>query len=502
MKNAVAVLFSAVAIFACFCGSFANLNARATHADESEQAATLLKLDRTGEYKYNPDGPHGPALYYWAEAAVKFFGAEIGIRNLRIAMLPALGACIAAFFLLAAPIGFAGATMAAAFFAITSSAQIYGAYFVHEILFALSVFLCAFACVKFAEKRTLAAAFAVGLFAGFAQTCKETSVIAFASFAAGAAAVWAQGGFPRPDLARLKNAPKFLGAAAAGFALVFVPLYSSFGENPAGLLDAFKSYAYHFLEKSEMAEFDSGWDFYLKLLFVQKSGGAWFGEIFTTSFALAGTLCAAFGKSNGARCALFFGVSAAAAVAVLSSLAYKTPWLILSPLMMACVPAGWFLAKAFDFSRAAACALCIVAAVAYFLCPPLSNNAVVRFNSDPRNPFIFSHTVSDENNLLNRILECAKCSEYGGDIPIAFVGKVSPWPLPWQLRRFPNAGFWESAPENLRQFEVVMADVFTVRDVAEKLGKGYVSDLFGLRKNTIITLFIKREIFERIVDGK
>ena len=127
---------------------------------------------------------------------------------------------------------------------------------------------------------------------------------------------------------------------------------------------------------------------------------------------------------------------------------------------------------------------------------------MVRFNSDPRNPFIFSHTVSDENNLLNRILECAKYSEYGSDIPVAFVGKVSPWPLPWQLRRFPNAGYWNSAPENLRQFEVVMADVFTVRDVAQNLGKGYVSDLFGLRKNTIITLFIKREIFERIVDGK
>ena len=246
MKNAVAVLFSAIAIFACFCGSFANLNARATHADESEQAATLLKLDQTGEYKYNPEGPHGPALYYWAEAAMKYAGAEIDIRSLRIAMLPVLGACLAAFFLLDAPIGFAGARMAAAFFAITSTAQIYGAYFVHEILFALAVFLCALAVFKFAEKPTLAAAFAVGLFAGFAQTCKETSVIAFASFAAGAAAVWARDGFPKPNCASIKNAPKFLAVAAAGFALVFVPLYSSFGENPAGLLDAFKSYANHF----------------------------------------------------------------------------------------------------------------------------------------------------------------------------------------------------------------------------------------------------------------
>ena len=85
---------------------------------------------------------------------------------------------------------------------------------------------------------------------------------------------------------------------------------------------------------------------------------------------------------------------------------------------------------------------------------------------------------------------------------MAFVaGGESPWPAPWDLRNYPNAGFWgDGVPENLKDFEVVVA---CSPDAAEKVGKmlgdsGYVSEYFGLRKNVVLTVFIKRKLFEKI----
>jgi len=49
-------------ILACLFSGFSlretNIANRAIHADESEQATTAMQLYDSGEYKYNPNGPH------------------------------------------------------------------------------------------------------------------------------------------------------------------------------------------------------------------------------------------------------------------------------------------------------------------------------------------------------------------------------------------------------------------------------------------------------------
>ena len=77
-------------------------------------------------------------------------------------------------------------------------------------------------------------------------------------------------------------------------------------------------------------------------------------------------------------------------------------------------------------------------------------------------------------------------------MPVAFVGKVSPWPLPWQLRNMQNVGFWQEVPKNINQFDVVIADAFLAKKIDSKIDKSnYTSDFFGIRKNTILTVYIK-----------
>ena len=108
MKYAWAIILFLLSI--CFggFGAYENLQKRAIHADEAEQATTFLKLYQDGEYKYNPNGPHGPTLYYWANWALKATSniqpQEIEITTLRKSMLVVSAIALLSIFILSSEI--------------------------------------------------------------------------------------------------------------------------------------------------------------------------------------------------------------------------------------------------------------------------------------------------------------------------------------------------------------------------------------------------------------
>ena len=185
MKYVLSVVLFALSLWFGFDGINQNLQKRAIHADESEQATTFLKLYKDGEYKYNPYGPHGPTLYYWAnwaeKSSYKTSAKEIEIQHLRKLMLPMLIIAIIAILSVAGQIGLCASLCSASVFISTSLAQIYGTYFIQEIIFALSVFLTTLTSILFVRKQSVLNAILLGTSAAFAQASKETSVIAFAS---------------------------------------------------------------------------------------------------------------------------------------------------------------------------------------------------------------------------------------------------------------------------------------------------------------------------------
>ncbi len=519
MKYAFSIVVFALALTYGICGSLFNIENRAIHADESEQASTFLKLYRDGEYRYNPNGPHGPTLYYWANTVEKLTNCTapetLQIERLRKIMLVMSVIAVVSFLMILPDMSLCACLLSSAVFVCTSLAQIYGAYFVQEIIFAEGVFLSTLWTFKFLNRQNIINAVMFGLSAAIAQASKETSVIAFASIFIALAFLAIIDKTSRAQLRNLTKSLKKCVLALAAFCAVVTLAYSSFGENPKGIIDVFRSYYTHFFDKAGMQEHSADALFYIKLLFIQKSAGAYFGEILITLLAVVGSATAFSSylnrtktssiwadKSNEDKNSLiviFFVVCAVANIFILSLIKYKTPWLILSPMMLLCVPAGFALSKVVEMRPIKAIPLLLLMSVAFFYQKKLTDNAVVRFNSDPRNPFIYSHTVSDEKNLFERLKQCIEFSKYKNDIPIAFVGKVSPWPLPWQLRNQNNVGYWTNTPENINDFDVVITDAFSLADVLKKLDtKQYSSDLFGLRKNTILTVFIKKDIFEKI----
>ena len=211
MKRALCIAAAAAAFAASVFMRESNISARVAHADEAEQASTFADMLRGEKYKYNPNGPHGPSLYYYAYACYQFPALKnfdmaqeaniphdtpvqsksdgISLDTLRKLLAPWL-VFIFLCYLFGAFAGRAAAWWACACFALSGLSCIYAGYFVHEIIFAAAVFAAAQFLWAFFKAPTLRRAALAGAFAGLTQATKETSVIAFfALFISSAAAL-------------------------------------------------------------------------------------------------------------------------------------------------------------------------------------------------------------------------------------------------------------------------------------------------------------------------
>lgn len=532
MKKAICIILLIITFIASFFMREYNIINRVSHADEAEQAATFSKLAKSGKYEYNPNGPHGPTLYYYAYAwyqnpMLKSFDMAREANVLSdtptqyktdLITIPALRKSLAPWlffiflcYVMAAPLsGRATAWAACGCFALSGLSCIYSGYFVHEIIFAAAVFALAQSFWMLLKSPSPKWALATGALAGFAQSTKETSIIAF--FAIAISACCAMFAFPKLRKSATQIGVKKISTlsilAILSFAAIFCAFYSSFGTNLEGIVDAFRSYS-HFLDKSTNQNFHEPFWYYLQILGIGKYEGAIFGELpisilFCIGFARA---IYSLGKHNGceARAAyiLYCSLCAIVSIFVLSMLTYKTPWLLLSPMVFICVVAGYAVAwilksKKFYIWIPALICLCALGFWQYRLCA----SATIRYAQDPRNPLIFSHTVRDYANLLSRITDAEKSSNFKSEIPIAFImGTDSPWPAPWHLRNYPNIGYWGAhPPENLSDFEVIICSPSMEESVAKLIDTSkYESEFFGLRKNLVLTVYIKKWLFKKIV---
>ncbi|MBR4596953.1 MAG: hypothetical protein IKO42_00955, partial [Opitutales bacterium] len=293
-----------------------NAQNRAVHADEGEQTFTFAKLHQNGDYKYNPEGPHGPVLYYWANAFMPKDKAQtFDVQDARKTLFPIF---IITIFSLALA-GFASkngkgeklrwmrsaatGTFAAISLMFSSMSAIYSTYFVQEAFFALFALWCAAAFYWLAKSRSLAAAAAFGLSAGLLQSAKETSIIVFAGiFAAVAALLISQKKEKNSEivaeikkLGALKISALCAAAALCAFC-VYALFYSSFFANWQGIADGLKSYA-HFFQKSGSVAHTKDYLYYIRLLAGFKSGGVIFGETAIFALSILGTVLA-FAKKN------------------------------------------------------------------------------------------------------------------------------------------------------------------------------------------------------------
>ncbi len=496
------------------------------HHDEGNQALKFGRLLETGDYRYDPADHHGPTLYYAtlpvARAAGRSTLASLDETILRL--VPALfgAGTLLLFLLLSGGMTRAAIALAAVFAALSPASVYYERFYIQESL--LVFFLAGLLGSGWRWVRTKKAgwAAAAGAFAGLMFATKETSIILFAAVAAGVAGAAilekrssrraaAEEEGPAGPAVKAGSVVLHAAIAAATAAVVIVVFYSSFFRHPEGVAAAVRSIGGYLAKGGAGGAHAHPWWYYLRILAYWKDGAgpAW-SEAFVQALALAGAfaaLGAPSGRGGNRAFARFLAISTATSLVVFSAIPYKTPWNLLpfhlGILLMAGIGAG-FIWNALRFRLYKAVALAL-------LLPGIVNLAAqcraanFVYDSDPRNPYAYAQTGRDYLRLVGRVEDIARLSPGGRSL---LVGVVAPpdetWPLPWSLRTFPNVGYWTdpAGAKDLGAASVVVASAGFEDAVAGTLGERFAVEHFGLRPEVPLAVFIRRDLWERFLEGR
>jgi predicted membrane-bound mannosyltransferase len=126
--------------------------------------------------------------------------------------------------------------------------------------------------------------------------------------------------------------------------------------------------------------------------------------------------------------------------------------------------------------------------------------ASVRYGADPRNPYAYLHTSPDFMRLVQRVADLSALHADRERMLIRVAaGPYEQWPLPWYLRRMARVGYWPRA-EAAGPFEgtpVIIASQEQAGAVEAALGDRYISEMYGLRPEVFLTVFIERDLWAR-----
>lgn len=569
----IAVLFAGL-VAAATAGAWLrleDLGGKPMHHDESEQAYTLGKLLDGKGYQYKKEDHHGPVLYYltawscWAtgrnalgEVDAAFVRRVPAIAGVALMLVPIL-------WLRRGKgrqprVSTAAVTTAVALGATSPTAVYYARYFVQETLFALcfwgAVPLLWFALRKpraqeddgaaatvFSRTRPVLAALAGALFGG-AMALKETWVLMAGAAGAGAVAVLVLDGITGAAWLRARNGRgvdwggiSLTLAIFGGAALVVMTLFfSSFGANPAGIVDSVRTYGGYF-DKAFASPHDKPFDWYWTTFF---SGAHRYGKtsFILEQYALLGAVAAIvplffrkLWRGEERRIGVFSVVSGAALLLIYSVLRYKTPWLvtgILPPLWMASglAFAGWWrglsaIARRTPrpwlggaFLRTFLLLGVLGAAVGQWKSAAFLTSA--RFSSHERNPLAYVHSTQDVKEIEMQARRVAPFVAAGRDPVFACVFAQEHGPLLWALRawnpgrQFDEGGrVWVSATApakgilpDLPDPPIIITDDTTEAIVAGNLTARYVCLPEVLRPGYTVQLRIRKDLLEKALDAE
>jgi hypothetical protein len=284
------------------------------------------------------------------------------------------------------------------------------------------------------------------------------------------------------------------------FLVVALLLFSSFFTNPSGPLDSIRTYAPWLTRAAGASPHVHPWYFYLhRLLWFHEGPGPVWTEALIALLAVAGAAAGFRRRSLGdanASLVRFIALYTALLTACYSFLAYKTPWCLLSFWQGAILLAGvgasvLYRACASQAWRLATIALVSVGAAHLAWQSWRTDTA---FAADPRNPYVYAQTSSDLLNLVKQVEGLAAVDPRGHKLVIKVMATEGDyWPLPWYLRRFEQAGWWDYLPEDpYAPIMVVSANLHAALDEKKThLMVGY----FQLRPQIFLELYVQLDLW-------
>ncbi len=485
------------------------LDVRPMHADEAVQAARFRDLWRQGRYVYDPNEFHGPTLMYATLPSVVLSGAEnfastteatyrlvpvlfgIGVVVLLLAFVDALGA--------------GTVLMAALLVAVSPAMVFYSRYYIHETLlvfFTLAAIACGW---RYVVSRKLAWCLLAGLCVGLMQATKETAAISYLAAAFATLVVWL-------DVRRLPSDPtarqlwpwQHLVAGAAVAILVAVVLLSSLFTNMRGPIDGVLTYAAWLGRAGGDSPHVYPWSFYLhRLVWWRVGQGPVFSEGLIVLFAAVGFVRAVTAKRGSMpdhkiNLVRWLACYTAAITVIYCLIPYKTPWCLLQFLigmiLLAGVGASALLASIRPAPLRAIIAALLVIGVGHLGWQAYRASWVLP--ADVANPYVFAHTSPDTLRLAGRVRELAETSRSRWKIPVKVIWTDAYyWPLPWYLRRFENAEYWQSMPEDPAAPVVIAAPRYD-EELTAKLGDDYImTGYYELRPQVLMQLWVKYDLW-------
>ena len=464
---------------------------RPLHADEAVQAWQTWKLLKGDGYRYDPVDRHGPLLYYGSAAWHQLTaGTADNYSDAR-----ARGFVLLAGFATLLLLGTAGGLpslsppvfiTATALLATETLSTLYHTYFVQEAWLALFVwgFLLLLLSWRERDHNSVGWPVSLGLCAGLAQCTKETTPL-YLVIAIGA--VWVAQG----KTIKLPG-PRAIAAAAIGALLPYTLLYSGFGSNFEGLIDGVRTYGLQ-AERLSHSPHHYPWWHYLKTLGVLPTGGPNWGQY--TLLALAGIGGVLAFRRKAAAYHRAIAIFTVGTLLVHSVISYKTPWLLLTPViglvLLAAVTLVWL-------GQRSRWRLALAIAIGLATCGEnlrRGHLALDRYPGDARNPYFYQQTPRPFMRLVNRATQLQNVLDR--PLTIAVVSEEHAWPLPWYWRDHDATGYFETAPDNFAAWDMVVWDP-QVGDAPPALDSEYVAELHGLRPGVVLQVYIADPVWHRL----
>ena len=475
-EKAVCVVLFILAILLAVWLRFDQIGIKPLHHDEGVNSYFLLNLAKSdGDYRYNPENYHGPSLYYFALAAMKVFGQS----DLALRFSPALFGVLSVLLLwpLRRHLGTIGAPAGAFFMALSPGLVYYSRDFIHEMPFACFGLGIIAGAWRYAESKQFVWLALAAVSLALMVATKETVIINLAVMliAAVCAAVWDAARKLSHDrmltsgnLARaLKRdtraiAPTLDHAMAASIIVVFIHilLYSSLFKHWQGPLGFFRSILHWTKERSSHDHLHPVY-YYLGILFKLE-----------LPLVIGSLLGGVIVLLKGTRFWLFMAASTLGTTLAYSIIPYKTPWLMVSFLVLMAVMCGYAteqIHRLFAGDSMMSLKLLWGATIATFLVASGQMAWRVNFEKHDDNAnasgyftalgrqlsfkpyvdgqygYVYAQTDRDFLFLVEAIRSRAEKLPTGKHTGI-YVASPDYWPLPWYLRDYDQAGFTGSLP--------------------------------------------------------
>lgn len=487
------------------------LDLRPMHHDEANQAVKFGDLLERGEYTYDPIEHHGPTLYYvslpfaWVSTGKSFAALD----EMTLRLVPALFGAGIVLLLLLLKDGFSPSAIvfSGLFVAVSPLMVFYSRFYIQETLLVFFLLGVIASSWRYHVERKWGWAAATGLFIGLAYATKETCIIAFVALFLGLLVARIFTKEPVDGKPPISHAFILLGS---GFFVAFL-LFSSFFQNPKGILDSVLSFQNYFGKAGEAGFHSYPWPYYLKMLAFSRYGsGPIWSEAFILILAIVG--CAAafhprWPKGSSSLFMRFVFFFTLLATTIYSVIPYKTPWNMLPFFIGIILLAGNGAAFLLDRSKnlVSWSLVLLILFVGIFHLGYQAHSANFRFYADSRNPYVYAHTSTDFLNLVQRVEDISQFHPDQKDMLIKVITHPDEaWPLPWYLRAFTRVGYWQGVDEAgaVEDVPVVISSVDLTEKMQERLQQSHQGEFFGLRPEVLLAVHIRKDLWKKFLESR